>query len=127
MKIQVMDIAARMIQARWEHSLTKRGIEHKRKSLFSMRNASNSISLMGQTSSDDTIHGMESEENPQGYSKRTEMKMAELYRKLYLAIEFLREYNLSGVDVEEQCTSATRKERTIASLIADVKTVVKDV
>ena len=55
------------------------------------------------------------------------MKMAELCRKLYLVIEFLREYNLSGVDVEEQCTSATRKERTIASLIADVKTVVKDV
>jgi hypothetical protein len=82
---------------------------------------------MGQTSSDDTVHGMESEGNPRGYSKRTKMKMAELCRKLYLVIEFLREYNLSGVDVEEQCTSATRKERTIASLIADVKTVVKDV
>jgi hypothetical protein len=125
LKIQVMDIAARMIQVWWEHSLTKRGIEHKRKSLFSMRNARNSISLMGQTSSDDTIHGMESEENPQGYSKRTEMKMAELYRKLYLAIEFLRKYNLSGVDIEEQCTTETRKERTIASLIAERQSVKK--
>ena len=53
------------------------------------------------------------------------MKMAELYRKLYLAIEFLRKYNLSGVDIEEQCTTETRKERTIASLIAERQSVKK--
>ena len=88
LKIQVMDIMSRMIQVWWEHSLKKRGIKHKRESLFSMRmvssyynesNARKSIRLTGQTSSDDTIHGMEREEKPQGYSKWTKMKMTELY------------------------------------------------
>jgi Sec-independent protein translocase protein TatA len=60
-------------------------------------------------------------------SNRTKMKMAELYRKLYLAIESLRKYILSGVDIEEQFTSKNSDERTIAALIADVKKVVNDV
>jgi hypothetical protein len=60
-------------------------------------------------------------------SNRTKMEMAELYRKLYLAIESLRKYILSGVDIEEQFTSKNSDERTIAALIADVKKVVNDV
>jgi hypothetical protein len=104
----LQEVAARMIQLWWEHPLTNRGTKSlKRKSLYSIKE----IALFNRAMS----------------SNRTKMKMTELYRKLYLDIESLRKYILSGVDIEEQFTSKNSDERTIAALIADVKKVVNDV
>jgi hypothetical protein len=65
-----------MIQLRWAHPLTNRGTKSlKRKSRYSIKE----IALFNRAMS----------------SNRTKMKMAELYRKLYLAIESLRKYIFS--------------------------------